>query len=129
MVLAQELTSTLHFRTESGEHYAYVGENVTFTCVIRGSNSIAWSSDEYIGTDSLRIEFSSVESEGTTQTPPIDNGWTVAELTSISVVDGITTVMVSKLHIIIQPLFRTSSVMCHDLGNGPSNSTSFNLES
>ena len=128
MVLAQdpELTSTLHL-AEAGEHslyYAYTGEMVTFTCVVRGSNSMAWSSDEYIGTD--RLEFSSLVHEGTTRMPPVDNGGTIAEFVN-SFVDRTVSVVVSKLHITIQSSNRTSSIVCHNLGNESSSSISFDV--
>ena len=47
--VSQKLNSTLHSTLYSIQ-VAYVGETVVFTCVVRGSNHMGWSSEEYIGT-------------------------------------------------------------------------------
>ena len=54
--MSQELNSTLH-PTLSGLKVAYVGETVVFTCVVRGSNVVGWSSEEYISAIGRQIEF------------------------------------------------------------------------
>ena len=58
--LSQELNSTLHDSTLNGIQVAYPGDTVVFTCKLRGSNSLVWESDEYIGVDQ-RLTFASAE--------------------------------------------------------------------
>ena len=60
------MNSTLH-----QGFYACLGGKVTFTCVTRDSQVLAWSGDVYIR-ENQRIEFLSVDSEGTTCQSLID---------------------------------------------------------
>ena len=114
---AQELTSTLH-STFYGLNFAYDGERVTFTCVIEGSNSMAWTSDEYIGSD--RLEFISIEPEGTTYRANL----AVATLVNASNVNG-QIILKSRLEIYVSSNFQISSVTCHNIGNEAVNTISF----
>ena len=118
-VSSQELNSTLH-STFYGVHFAYVGETVTFTCVTRGSNGIAWSSDEYIGSGGVRLEFIPIDMEGATQ--PV--GQTVATLVRVSYEDG-EIILVTQLQISVESTFQTTSITCHSLGNDAVNTISF----
>ena len=68
--VSQELNSTLH-STLYGISIAYVDEMVVFTCVVRGSNSMAWTSEEYIGTGGRRLEMSAAELVGTRYSIPV----------------------------------------------------------
>ena len=101
-------------------HVAYAGETVTFTCMTIGSNTIAWSSDEYIGSDGNRLEFIPVDMEGATQRV----GQTVATLVNISSVEGVV-ILVSQLQISVQSTYQISSITCHSLGNDAVNTISF----
>ena len=121
-VVSQELNSTLH-ETFYGVPFAYDSENVIFTCVTRDSNSIAWSSDDYIGSGGLRLEFASVEREGTTRNA---NSIASAQLVSVSRTDGIV-LLVSQLQISVQSTFQISSVTCHNIGKDTINITSFRM--
>ena len=122
-LVAQELTSTLH-TTFYGVNFAYVGEIVTFTCVTRGSTLIAWSSDEYIGSGGLRLEFISVDQIGTTRSTA--NGGTVAQLVASTREGGIDT-LVSQLNISVQSIYQISSITCHNIGMGTTNTTAFEI--
>ena len=117
-VLCQTLTNTLH-STEYGLKFAYDGEIVIFTCVVEG-NTIAWSSDEYIGTDGNRLEFISNDQKGT----EYNVGQTVATLLNISSMNGLT-MLESQLQISVRSAFQISSIRCHDIGSDSVNSISF----
>ena len=123
LLTAQELTSTLH-STFYGVNFAYAGENVTFTCMARESSLIAWSSNEYIGSDGLRLEFASVEPVGSMQSVP--GGGTAAQLINSTYEDGIVTV-VSQLNVLVQSTYQISSITCHNIGMGTTNTTSFEI--
>ena len=101
-------------------YFAYVGETVTFTCMTRGSNIIAWSSDEYTGLDGNRLEFIPVDVEGATQRV----GQTVATLINVSRVEG-EVILVSQLQISVLFMFQVSSITCHGLDNDAVNTISF----
>ena len=115
---SQQLNSTLH-STSHGVHFAYVGEYVVFTCISKGSNSIAWSSDEYIGSGGLRLEFISIDMETTQRI-----GQTVATLTEVFRVEE-KVILVSQLQITVQSTHQISSITCHNLGNDTTNTVSF----
>ena len=119
--VSQELNSTLHL-TVYGAPIAYVDEMVTFTCVVRGSNSMAWTSEEYIGTGGQRLELSAAEPVGT-RYPAVRNSQTVAELVSARIDE----IIVTKLHIRIRSNYQTASVQCHNINAGTMNSTTFLL--
>ena len=118
---SQELNSTLRL-TEYGVPFAYVGEVITFTCRTERSNLIGWSSKEYIGVN--RLDFASVEPDGTTR-PPTESG-AVARLISSSRVDG-TVVLVSQLQITVQSVYQVASVTCHNIGINTIDTISFHM--
>ena len=119
-VVSQELNSTLH-STPSGVQFAFAGEMVVFTCTVR-SNSITWSSDEYIGTDQP-LTLVSIQGEGF-RSNPVGNAETVAVI--VRVTDE---TIVSKLHIRVKSTFPVASVQCVNSGTitNPTTSTSFLL--
>ena len=120
-VKSQELNSTLH-STIFGLPIAFTNEDVNFTCVIRQSNNMRWTSEQYIGTGGRQLEFASVEPVGSTRTAP-GNNQTVAKLISVS-----DSVIISQLHIRIQSsTFPIASVQCHDTGVGTNASIRFRL--
>ena len=102
----------------------YRGENITFQCITIGSSILAWSSNEYIGD---RIEFLNVHRIGTIVTP---NDYTSAVLIdAYSDQDG-QAVIVSLLSIIVQRgIISQSSVTCHHVGSGDTETVSFQLSS
>ena len=118
---SQELYSTLRL-DKNGVPYAFVGESITFTCRVERSNSIGWSSKEFIGMN--RVDFASVEPDGTTR-PPTESG-AVAQLISSSRVNGIVT-LVSQLQITVQSLYQVASVTCHNIGIDTINTFSFRM--
>ena len=117
----QELNSTLRF-TEYGVPFAFVGETIIFTCRTEMSNSIGWSSSEYVGVN--RLNFASVEPDGTTR-PPTDSG-AVAQLVSSSRVNG-TAILVSQLQITVQSMYQIAFISCHNIGVDKVNTTSFRM--
>ena len=121
MAQTTALTSTLH-STKYGVKFAYASENVTFTCVTRGSSLMAWSSDEYIGSDGLRLEFVSIERKGINRTA----GLAVATLVESSDNNGEIT-LVSQLRITIYSMYQISSITCHNIGIGTVNTTTFRM--
>ena len=100
------------------------GDEVTFTCETRGSPVIAWSSDEYIGSN-VQFEFFIVESVGTTHTSPA-NPNTVVTLINVTTENGVA-ILVSQLHIIVLSGFLTSSVTCIHLSLGQTNTIVFHV--
>ena len=119
--LSQELNSTLH-STLYGVQVAYVGEIVTFTCVVRQSNSMGWMSEEYIGTGGQQLEISAADPINTPQTAIGDNQ-TVATLTS-AIVDK---VIISQLRVKIKPGEQTASIQCRNSSDNTITSTTFLL--
>ena len=104
-----ELSSTLH-STIYGVQVAYVGEIVEFTCVIKESNSMAWSSEEYIGTRGQQLEFLAAERIGSNLTAT-ENRQTIATLVNTTGSDFI----VSRLQITIVSNYQTPSVECRNI--------------
>ena len=119
---SQELTSTLHFHC--GVHLAFVGETTTFTCETVGSNSIGWSSAEYIGKNGVRLEFASSERNGTIRSS-VDS-MAIAQLISFSSINGIDK-LVSQLQLTAQSKYQVSSVSCHNIGIGTKKTTYFRV--
>ena len=96
------------------------GYSVTFTCVVRGSNILAWSSPQYIGMTN-RLEFSSVSHPSTIRKP---NNYTTAVLESVYHTTA-EVELTSTLHIIVQPYFNVSTVTCHSVGTDQVKSVDF----
>ena len=118
-LLAQELNSTLH-STVYGAPIAYTDETVIFTCVVRGSNSMAWTSEEYIGTGGQRLELSAAEPVGTRYSA-VGNNQTVAELISATIDE----IIVSQLHIRIKSNYFIAAVKCHNINANTVTSITF----
>ena len=105
-ISCQELTSTLRDRS-----HACRGEEVYFTCIIRGSaNSpnliLAWSSTEYIGRGTP-LQFTTATVPGENRTSVINRNVT-ATLISNANISGVPT-LVSELRIIAD---QASTVIC-----------------
>ena len=94
------------------------GDIVTFTCIVRGSSSLAWSSPQYIG-ENDRVEFSVVSVTRIN----VPNEFVRAELVHVSTepVNELT----STLRIEVQPSFNMLNVTCHSIGNDQSASRNF----
>ena len=122
---SQELTSTLH-STLYGVQIAYVDEMIIFTCVVRGSDNMAWTSKEFIGTGGRELPFAAAEPEGSVQRA-IGNSQTVATL--VTAVNTGDIMIVSELRIIITSTHPLASVQCISRGADvvTVNSTSFQL--
>ena len=101
-----ELTST------SNGNPVYPEQEVTFTCVTRGSPTLAWSSIHYIG-EGVLMEFLSINTQGTTKTS-IFNNETIGTLTHV---DGSALELESTLRIVISPMYTISTVSCISVGH------------
>ena len=115
-VKSQELNSTL-FSTPFGVPVAFVNETIVFTCVIRGSDTIGWSSDQYIGLNRQLI-FISTNPIGTQRT----RDTAVAELISTS-----NRILVTTLRIKIQPTLPFASVQCNNIGDDTETFIAFHM--
>ena len=122
--MSQELNSTLH-STPNGIEFAFADEMVVFTCVVKGSNSITWTSDEYIGINQP-LTLVSIQGEGF-ELRPVGNAETVAVL--VNATTDVDVIIVSKLHIRVRSTYPVASVQCINSGTGtnPMISTSFLL--
>jgi hypothetical protein len=118
----EELNSTL-YSTIYGASVAFSNENVTFTCIARGSvgNHIGWSSEQYIGAGGRRLEFISAIAPGTART----SGDTVAVL--VQAEENV--IIESRLYIRILPTIPVASVQCHNIATGTVTSIRFSLAS
>ena len=93
--------------------YACPGQEVTFTCITNGSVVVAWSSDDYIGSNGRQLEFARSNFLGARVTSTIDPN-TFAELTMKE--DGLVTE--SQLHITVSQEISSATVTCIDVGTG-----------
>ena len=107
----------------NGRPTAYHQQTIRFMCETRGSDILGWSSEEYIGQGAL-LEFTFIDRPGSTQS----HGNAIATLVSITNESG-QTVLMSTLQITVSSQFSTSSVICHNIGSGAVNSTTFNVAS
>ena len=82
-------------------------ENVIFTCIVRGSRTLSWASDEYIGTGGTQLEFSTADHDGLRVNSTV-NPDTFAVLTNVTD-DGETILLESELHIVSN---QSSTVSC-----------------
>jgi hypothetical protein len=105
-VLSQRIIST----QPAELHNLCPGQVVTITCETRGSQIIAWSSDEYIGRSGAQLQLSSTDPVGVTRR----TSSTVAALINNTNDNGVT-VLVSQLRIIGS---LSSSVACINADNG-----------
>ena len=118
----QELSSTLH-STVYGAQIVFVDERVVFTCVVRQSNSMAWRSDEYIGSGQ-RLSLSSAQRVNHSVSA-LGNNQTVAVL--VNATTGTNSVVMSELHIRVKSTYPVASVQCVNSGTNTVTSTSFFL--
>ena len=117
----QELTSTLR-----NESHACRGDEVIFTCTIRGSPILttlvlAWSSTEYIGGNPLR--FTTQDTPGENNLTSEINGNVIATLISNTDINGVPT-LVSELRIVAD---QASTVTCGSQATSRINSTMFHV--
>ena len=118
---AQELNCTL-----SQGYYACPGERLIFTCLMRGSQVLAWSSEEYIGRDQ-QIEFLSIDRTGTTRQSPIDPN-NIASLINISRENGTLAITCNLSITVLQSInHQGHSVACINVGLGTETVTTFYL--
>jgi hypothetical protein len=104
-VLSQRIIST----QPAELHNLCPGQEVTITCETRGSQIIAWTSDEYIGRQGVQLEFLSIDPVGVTRR----TSSAVASLINNTNDNGVT-VLVSQLRIIGA---LSSSVACINIMN------------
>ena len=117
LVSFQILTSTL-----LEGNYTCPGQQIIITCATNPSLVVAWSSNQYIGTGGLQLEFTSGDSVGR-RIPSSTNPSTFAELTMTA--GGLVTE--SQLHIIVSRNIPTATVTCSDVSGGSTSFISFEL--
>ena len=83
---------------------------IKFICETRGSPTIAWRSNEYIGTGGASLQFGAFQNPGVTKTSDI-NSETVATLVDKRDEDGLE-ILVSELRIIPLQEYPSFSVTC-----------------
>ena len=105
--------------------FACPGE-VVFTCEIRGSQALAWSSDQYIGTGGSQIIFAAYTHNESTVRRSLTVPTTFAILTvNINQTQNMT--LKSELHIFVLPNSPPASVTCHHIGDYLDNTTNFQI--
>ena len=97
------------------------GEELIFTCVTKGSQILAWSSDEYIGSLGVQLEFTLSDTPGFLRASD-DNPQTLATLIST---DSTMRIMVSTLRIIVSANMAYPSVTCEHRSSGRSQTLAF----
>ena len=100
------------------------GQAISFTCVTRGSPTIAWISDEYIERRGPGLQFNKFSRLNITESSPV-NPKTVAFLVNKTVEGGLD-VLASQLRIVVVSKFSTASVTCVH-GNGSRRVESFQV--
>ena len=100
------------------------GEELTFTCVTRGSLILAWSSDEYIGGLGVQLEFTMSDTPGFLRASD-DNPRTLATLISTVTDSTMRNIMVSTLRIIVSDNTSYPSVTCEHRTSGRKETLTF----
>ena len=121
-VASQVLTNVTMTTSLNGMRYTYAasinvcpGDEINIICEIEGSPILGWSSDQYIGTGGVQLEFTTSDSAGFQRRSAV-NPNTVATLTSA---DSIRRILTSTLHTIIVPSdVLNSSIACDHRNNG-----------
>ena len=94
------------------------GNTILFTCTTNGSSTLAWSSEDYIGSG-RQLEFRSIDENGTIKISAF-NPETFATLTAINT-NG--PVLTSILRIIPRPTTPNISISCTNAGGETSTVT------
>jgi hypothetical protein len=120
IVLAVSAENVRITSTISSERPVCAGDQVDFTCETQGSDIIAWISKEYINSGDSDVEFSSFDVGTVTKI----NQNTVATLVSAGRVNGVRT-LISRLTIIVSPLYQNPSITCLHVGRLINDTVSF----
>ena len=115
----QVITSTL-----TDDQRQCPGQPVVFTCVTRGSQTIAWTSLEYIGPAGVRLLLASFDVIGSPIVSQI-NPSVQASLVNRSLDNGVQ-VLESELHIVISSEFPSATISCV-LSNGTQSDATFQV--
>lgn len=112
--IVQQVSSLVLTSTLNDERLVCDGDTVTFTCTVRETNILGWSSNEYIGPGLDRLDILSICEPGT---PHLAQGNmnTSAKLINAFDDNGVT-VIESELRIEVQSDIVSSSVTCHNVG-------------
>ena len=94
------------------------GNMILFTCTTTGSSTLAWSSEDYIGSG-RQLQFRSIDDNGTVEISPF-NPETIATLTAVNTNGPI---LMSILRIISRPTTPNISVSCTNIGGETSTLT------
>ena len=114
--VSHELNSTLH-TTPSGVRFAFADEMVVFTCSVEGSNSITWTSDEYIGAGQP-LTIVSVQGVGF-ELHAVRNPETVAVLVKVTA-----EIIVSELRVRVRSNNPIATIQCANSGTATNPATS-----
>jgi hypothetical protein len=109
------ITSTI-----SSEQPVCPEDRLNFTCETRGSDFIAWISKEYLNSDGSRVEFTFVDKGEIREI----NRNTVTTLVSADSINGIR-VLISRLTIVVSPMYRNPSITCLHVGRLINDTVSF----
>lgn len=110
MFLGPAECQTVLNSTLSNERCACPGEQVVFTCITRGSHTLVWSSNEYIGSGGYQLEFSIFIPRQQQRSIYVPK--TIAVLSSVNGASSVgNEELISQLHIIAS---LDSTVSCHD---------------
>ena len=96
-----------------------LGNTILFTCTTTGSSTLAWSSEDYIGSG-RQLQFRSIDDNGTAKNSP-SNPETTATL--IAITTGMPIILTSVLHIIPRPTTPNISISCTNAGGETSTLT------
>ena len=121
MVVGLSAPSLLLSSRPQNVSIVYQGQGIVFTCVTRGSPILAWSSDDYVGTGGILLEFLSINLPGFTQ-GAMDNTFAV-----LKSVDSESLVLESELHLTVSSSFPTSTVACLGVNTGLSDNITFHV--
>ncbi|MCG8621744.1 MAG: hypothetical protein MJE68_07065 [Proteobacteria bacterium] len=86
------------------------GQEINYTCETRGSQTLAWASDEYIEADGSQLDFATFNTVGDTRTSPV-NPNTVATLINKTNETG-KVILESQLRIVVSPQIATFTITC-----------------
>ena len=102
---------------------ACLGERINFTCTVNGSRILSWSSNEYIGSNGIQLEFSTFDENGSRINSSVSPD-TYATLDMVINANGMFTLQ-STLHIAVSN--RSSIVSCLSVNNSTRKSINLNV--
>ena len=117
--VVQVVTSQPMLTRLSSVEQACPGSTILFACTTTGSSTLAWSSEDYIGSD-RQLQFRSIDDNGTVENSAF-NPETIATLTAVNNTDG--PILMSILRIIARSTTPNISISCITADGGTSTLT------